>query len=248
MNNNSNKDSKKTSNRLPMFYIALCCCVLAIGVGGYISQSLSISETSSVSENAVAYTPKPVFTPAPIETLEPVEELQVFDEEYIPAIIPTEIPVAMIPDYTYDNPDTIYANADAEVFDGAIIPVEGDILQPYTDTPYYNEVFGDWRTHNGIDIAASEGCEVICAANGEVKSIRSTIYGQEITVSHSDGYETVYSQLTPVDTLNEGSNVRCGDVIGTVTASKGEPVKEAHLHFEVKCDGKYINPADYVSN
>jgi len=238
--------NKKTNNRLPVFYIALCCCVLAIGVAGYVSDSLSADEVMSISEDTEIFTPEPTFTVTPIETPEPTEAVEVFNEE-----IP-EIPVSVdmyedeeVFDYTYDNPDI--AEVNAHVFDGFIMPLDGKILQPYSPTPYYNDVMCDWRTHNGIDIQAEIGREVIAAANGEIKEILTTVYGTQITISHNDGFETVYSQLEARSGLTEGSNIRCGDVIGTVTSSKGEPIKEPHLHFEVKHEGYYVNPTDFVS-
>lgn len=247
MSNNPNNESKKTANRLPVFYIALCCCVLAIGVAGYISDSLTSSETGSVSSNADAYTPRPVYTISPTVIPEPTEEI-ILTNEYVQE---ESVPVydeVFTEDYTFDNPDIIEVNADAEVYETVIIPIEGEIYAPYTETPYFNEVLCDWRTHNGIDIAAKEGDNVFCSANGEVSDISETIYGTQITVSHNDGFETVYSQLIADTSLQVDSNVRCGDILGTVTAPKGEPVTDAHLHFEVKHNGNYINPFDYVSD
>lgn len=247
MSNNSNNESKKTSNRLPIFYIALCCCVLAIGVAGYISESFTSSETSTVSNNAEIYTPRPVYTVSPTAAPVPTEETVLSNEYIEDETVPVSEEV-FSEDYTFDNPDIIEANAATEVYEAVILPVEGEISAPYTETPYYNEVLGDWRTHNGIDISASEGDNVVCSANGEIKSIVETIYGTQITVTHNDGFETVYSQLNASTSLNVGSNIRCGDILGTVAPPKGEPVTDAHLHFEVKQNGNYINPLDYIKD
>ncbi len=243
-----NQKKKSKNNRLPVFYIALCCCVLAIGAAGYISDSLKADETATLSSDIVLYTPTPVYTAAPVETSFP-SEVPVFNEEVpdIPVSVEIYEDEEVFEDYTFDNPDIMEVNAEAQMFEGIVIPLDGEILQPFCAEPYYNEVMGDWRTHNGIDIAAGEGSEVICAANGEVKEIISTVYGKQLTISHSDGFETVYSQFEPKPELTAGSNVRCGDVIGTVVAPKGEPVSEVHLHFEIIHEGKYINPADFIS-
>ena len=52
-------------------------------------------------------------------------------------------------------------------------PVSGRVLNGYSgDELVYNKTLGDWRTHNGIDIQASEGDSVRTAAGGTVLSVK----------------------------------------------------------------------------
>lgn len=244
------QNKKKNAKKLPGFYIALCCCVLALGAAGYFSEQLSARKASTVAENVEIPTPPPTAEPI-TETLPPPEEVSVFSEDTPPEIltpsepIPTEPPVTA-EDYTEDNPDIEEVNASKNVDESFTIPANGEILQGYSQIPEFNKVMGDWRTHNGIDIQAAEGSEIRCAADGEIKSLKSTVYGPEIVITHSGGYETIYSQLTPADGIAEGKNVRSGDVIGTVGIPKNEAVTEAHLHFEVKKDGMFIDPMTLI--
>jgi murein DD-endopeptidase MepM/ murein hydrolase activator NlpD len=242
---NNNKNSRHSGKRLPIFYIALCCCVLVIGAVGYISDNLSATRTGTVVNNVEASTPAPLKTSdTEIATLPPVSEQSVFNEEEPPRtldeLMPTEVPAD--DDITYDNPDIEAVIAPADISTDITLPVSGEILRPYSEEPSYDEVMQDWRTHNGIDISAVEGSDVRCAADGEVKSCISTSYGEEVVVTHSGGYETVYSCIQPNEEIAEGKNLRNGDVIGVISGNKISPDSQTHLHFEIKKDGKYIDP------
>ena len=237
---------RKRDRGIMGFYIALCCCVLVVGAIGYF-KSASLRAVTERAEDA-SQTPLPTAMAMPAaEPLPEPEELPVFgggieaEDGSIEDFIPTAAPV------TEDNPDIAEVNAPARASRGLAMPVNGEILAVYSSEPTYNRVLGDWRTHSGTDIAASEGSEVRCAADGEIKSVRETVYGTEVTVSHSDGYETVYTQISVSGDTAPGKNLRQGDVIGTVAAPKGEEVTEPHLHFGVKKDGKYCDPAEALA-
>ncbi|MDO5397661.1 MAG: M23 family metallopeptidase [bacterium] len=242
------QNKKKNDRRLPGFYIALCCCVLALGAAGYFSERLSVKKASTVAENVEIPTTAPIAeTISTIEPLPAPEDVSVFSEDNPPEIlvpqelIPTEPPLTE-EDYTSDNPDIDEVNASVNTEESFTVPVNGEIAKEYSNTPEFNNVMGDWRTHNGVDIKADEGSEIRCAADGEIKSIANTVYGCELTISHSNGYETIYSQLTPSDEITEGKNVRSGDVIGHIAVPLNETITEAHLHFGVKKDGMFIDP------
>ncbi len=245
MNKQNNNNNRRSGKRLPVFYIALCCCVLVIGAVGYISDNLTATRTGTVADNVEATTPLPLKTAQPeIATLPPVSEQSVFNEEAPPTtldeLMPTELPTEN--DFTYDNPDIEAVIAPADVSTSITLPVSGEILRPYSEEPAYDEIMQDWRTHNGIDISADEGSEVRCAADGEVKERSSTLYGDEVIVTHSDGYETVYSRIQANEDIVEGKNLRSGDVIGIISKNEISADSESCLHFEIKKDGKYVDP------
>ena len=126
------------------------------------------------------------------------------------------------------------------------MPASGEVLAQYSSELLFNEALGDYRAHNGIDIAADEGCSISAAADGTVDDIYSNAFGDGITISHSDGIITKYMCLGGVENLKAGDTVKAGDVIGTVGKSKGENVTEPHLHFEVFKDGIPVNPMEYL--
>lgn len=95
--------------------------------------------------------------------------------------------------------------------------------------------------HPGFDLAAKTGTPVAAAAGGKVTHAGPAgTYGNLVTVQHASGYETRYAHLSAVavkvgDTVKPGDHV--GDV-GTTGYSTGP-----HLHFELRHDGKPLDPA-----
>lgn len=247
------QNKNKKDRRLPGFYIALCCCVLVLGIAGYFSNRIALKRSSDVAQKVSVPTSAPERELLPtLEVLPTPAEVSVFNEstpaETLPAPEPLPQETAPPDDYTADNPDIDEVNASVLTEEVFTVPLEGEILRGFTSVPEFDSFMGDWRTHNGIDIAAPVGSEVKCAADGEVSSCVTSVYGYTAAVKHSNGYETIYSQIVPCEGLSEGSNVRSGDVIGTIAEASGESVTEPHLHFEVKKDGEYINTDLIIPN
>lgn len=124
-------------------------------------------------------------------------------------------------------------------------PTSGEIIVDYAnESLVYSKTLEEWTTHLGVDIKANKASAVTAAEDGTIKSIKNDPrYGLTITISHQDGYETVYSNLLTSDFIKEKDEVKKGQTIGTVgeTASF-EIAEEPHLHFEVYKDGQSINP------
>ena len=129
-------------------------------------------------------------------------------------------------------------------------PVSGRVLNGYSgDELVYSKTLGDWRTHNGIDIQASEGDSVRTAAGGTVLSVKDDeLMGTTVVIQHGGGYTTQYSCLQKDPPVQEGDQVAAGDVIGLVgSTASAEGSMGPHLHFSVSKDGQVIDPADYVN-
>ncbi len=95
--------------------------------------------------------------------------------------------------------------------------------------------------HPGFDLAAPTGTPVGAAAGGKVTHAGPAgTYGNLVTVRHENGYETRYAHLSAV-TVKEGDQVQPGQQVGAVgtTGYSTGP----HLHFEVRHEGKSIDPA-----
>ena len=102
--------------------------------------------------------------------------------------------------------------------------------------------------HNGIDIKAPKTTVVVASSDGVVESIKNDPrYGLTVTISHRDGFKTVYSNLLTAEFVSQGQTIEQGRTIGTVgeTASF-EISEEPHLHFEMIKDGVYVNPTLYL--
>ncbi len=95
--------------------------------------------------------------------------------------------------------------------------------------------------HPGFDLAATTGTPVGAAAGGKVVHAGPAgTYGNLVTVRHGNGYETRYAHLSAV-TVKQGDEVVPGQQIGAV-GSTGHSTGP-HLHFEVRHEGKAIDPA-----
>lgn len=98
--------------------------------------------------------------------------------------------------------------------------------------------------HTGIDIAKNMGDRVRVAADGVVVQAGfNGGYGKYIKIKHSMGYETAYAHLS-VLWVKPGQKVKKGQFLGRVgnTGVSTGP----HLHFEVKHNGKFVNPLRFV--
>ena len=130
------------------------------------------------------------------------------------------------------------------------LPVQGEVLSGYAmEVLSYNQTTRDWRTHNGVDIAAEEGTEVMAAADGEVYTVyEDESLGHTVVIRHEGGYTTRYSSLSEDIRVHAGDSVKMGDVIGTVGATAlVETVLGPHLHFSVTWQDQPMDPADFLN-
>lgn len=243
-------DNKHQTKKLPGFYIALCCCVLAIGIAGFFMQGMEDSQSTNALTEVEVNTPQPELpTLAAVSApADPTEEpVQTYQPTAVPAetSAPTPVPANS---YEYDNPDLSPASVVVQAEESGMFsdPVPGmTVLYGFSGGELmYNDILDDWRTHDGIDIEADVGCSVCAAAAGTVVSACAGTYGNTVTIEHDNGFRTVYAQLGEI-LVKEGDAVAAGDVIGSVAQSVGENTRQAHLHYEVHKDGKPVNPEEY---
>lgn len=103
--------------------------------------------------------------------------------------------------------------------------------------------------HDGHDFAFPDqliGTPILAAAAGIAYA--STRRGNGVYITHADGYTTVYWHLDRfsrrfMGLINSGKGVQvaAGDVIGS-SGKSGFVIGTPHLHFEVRRDGKQIDP------
>lgn len=105
-------------------------------------------------------------------------------------------------------------------------------------------ITGEYKMHNGIDMAAPEGTPIYAAKGGQVSiAAYSASAGNYVQINHGDGYRSVYMHMTGY-TVEPGQYVAQGQLIGYVGntgASKGN-----HLHFGISLNGSYVNPVGYI--
>ena len=96
----------------------------------------------------------------------------------------------------------------------------------------------------GIDIAGQRGQPVVAARGGRVVYTGSGLvgYGRLVIIKHGERLLTAYAHNDRV-VVKEGQRVRAGQKIAEMGSSGAERVK---LHFEVRRDGKPLNPLRYL--
>lgn len=97
--------------------------------------------------------------------------------------------------------------------------------------------------HKGIDMPAPTGTPIYAAGEGVViKAENLEGWGKLVVLEHAEGYTTHYAHMDEIG-VESGTKVRKGEVIGKV-GNTGQSTGP-HLHYEVRLDGKHLNPADF---
>ncbi|MBC8535939.1 M23 family metallopeptidase [Feifania hominis] len=94
--------------------------------------------------------------------------------------------------------------------------------------------------HSGVDLGAATGTTIKSAAAGTVIEVgTSAVYGKYVIVEHSNKLKTFYAHMSKTS-VKQGKKVKAGTKLGEV-GSTGVSTGP-HLHFEIRYDGKVVNP------
>jgi lipoprotein NlpD len=153
-------------------------------------------------------------------------------------------PIAEIPDKTHQpapeapRAETARVESAPELSAGGVTwrwPGDGKVIAAY--------VSGD-PTKQGIDISGKAGDTVHAAADGEVVYSGNGLigYGELIIVKHNASFLSAYGHNRK-RLVKEGDKVKAGQAIaemGSATGARDE------LHFEIRKNGKPVNPLEYL--
>lgn len=227
------------------FYIVLFLCVAVIGVSAYFlftgnkTNVDELSGTNSGIQEVIQHeNDDPELAEPPELTEDPVVESSATPDGSLEKATDTE-----------ETGTWTEQQAETAVTAQYIWPLEGQIEMPYSVAALiYNKKLGDWRTHDGVDIAAPIGTQVLSVCAGQVESVKTDdMGGMTVVIQHAGGLRSVYSNLASVPTVYEGDNVNTGEVIGAVgTTAPGETKDNPHLCFKMTLDGQSVNPSDYL--
>ena len=104
---------------------------------------------------------------------------------------------------------------------------------------------GHAEFHPGIDFKGERGDAAKCTANGKVVFTGwFGGYGNCVRIQHKNNFETVYGHLSKI-VVRVGQEVTAGEKIGEI-GSTGRSTGN-HLHYEVRKNGKPVNPISYLS-
>ena len=111
-----------------------------------------------------------------------------------------------------------------------------------------NPVSGEWKDHNGIDLAAAEGTPVYAVKDGNAAFCieKDPTFGNYVILSHDTGKMTsVYAHLSKIN-INQYDFVKKGAIIGYV-GHTGMATGD-HLHFEIRQGGVAKDPQKQIEN
>ncbi len=126
----------------------------------------------------------------------------------------------------------------------SIWPVKGWVSSKfgYRISPFTNEK----EFHEGLDISARSGTEIVAPADGVVSAIGETYgFGTILTINHGYNLRTRYAHLSKV-LVKRGQSIKRGDKIALV-GSTGRSTGP-HLHYEVELSGVPVDPLNYILN
>lgn len=108
-----------------------------------------------------------------------------------------------------------------------------------------NPILKREELHNGLDIAAAEGMEVVAVKSGVVTETRtSATLGRLLKFRTADGYEVMYAHLSET-LVKKGEEIRQGQAVarsGNTGLSTGP-----HLHYSVWKEGVLLDPLPFVT-
>lgn len=139
------------------------------------------------------------------------------------------------------------ANVGAEYVGGSMAwPVPGytRITSPFGMRTH--PITGVYKLHTGCDIGAPYGAQFIAANDGVVTYAgENRAYGKMVIIDHGGGVTTLYAHGSNIE-VNVGDTVFQGTpvlAVGSTGYSTGP-----HAHFEVRINGEYVQPLDYITS
>lgn len=128
-------------------------------------------------------------------------------------------------------------------------PIVGNILINYSmDKTVYFPTLDQYKYNPALIIAATQGSNITCAANGKVTAVyHDPEIGNAVETDLGDGYKLTYGQLTDI-TVREGDYITAGELLGKVAApTKYYSVEGTNVYFKLTKDGEPVNPMNWLS-
>lgn len=128
----------------------------------------------------------------------------------------------------------------------AILPISNDDLTR-TASGFglrIHPIYKITKFHYGMDFTAPSGTDVFATGDGTVVALQSSQrgLGKHIIIDHGFGYSSIYAHLSNFN-VRKGQKVHRGDVIAYV-GNSGTSVAN-HLHYEIKLNGRNVDPVNY---
>lgn len=121
-------------------------------------------------------------------------------------------------------------------------PVYAPIVSPFGER--FHPIFHKYILHEGVDLGAEYGTRVRATADGTVSFAGWEVgYGNVVIIDHDYGYETRYAHNSHL-LVYPGEKVKKGQVI-SLSGNTGESTGP-HVHYEVRINGRPVNPVPFL--
>lgn len=151
--------------------------------------------------------------------------------------------------YAIDNKNHRFFDEKGKSIKGTLLRTPLDVVRISSHFGYRKKhpVHGYGRMHKGVDFAASTGTPIYSAGDGIVEFIGwKNGYGRFLLIKHNSTLSTAYAHASKfAKNIKKGSKVKQGQVIAYV-GSTGHATGP-HLHYEVRINGKQVNPMKFKS-
>lgn len=136
-------------------------------------------------------------------------------------------------------------NGNSEFIGGEFLwPAPGNTIITSPFGMRFHPILHYYRSHNGIDIGTPTGAPIVASNPGTVITASYVgSYGNVVMLDHGGGVVTNYAHGSKI-LVEVGQTVQRGEIImeaGSTGLSTGP-----HLHFEIKINGKFVDPLPYV--
>jgi murein DD-endopeptidase MepM/ murein hydrolase activator NlpD len=118
--------------------------------------------------------------------------------------------------------------------------------------PWVHPISGKHTNHNGVDLISLDNQTIYAPEGGKVTAARKSNaagggYGYYIKMVGDSGHEHILAHMKSKSfEVATGDTIKQGDELGTIGATGN--VTGAHLHWEVRVNGKFTNPLDHITD
>lgn len=232
------------------FYIVLFLCVATIGMTGYyLIRNVDLPAQPAGSSTPVVLPDSEAEGPDPVGSLPLEQEPAQSTAKPQPVEVPE--PDKQVPTQPAEQhpPQEGGQKSDRPAAAVYTWPVKGEVLRDFSvEILSLDPTLGDWRTHDGVDIASALGTKVLAMSAGTVERVyEDGLMGTTVVIDHGEGLKSTYRNLEEVAAVEPEQAVETGTVIGKVGQTAiGESGLASHLHLEVSLNGKPVDPLDYL--
>lgn len=245
---------KKVKFRSPgskALYITLCVGMLAVGIASVAGYRAAVN---SITDGLITPSDEADIPEIDYSAVDAVlEGIQKDAEENAPASAgETPAAEAAQPEENAAVGEAIVDITDeleALYYEQAIMmPVNGEIINAYSDGELVKSSGGVWKTHDGIDIAAEEGTAVKAMTSGTVTQVYDDpLWGTCVVIDHGNTMSGYYFGLSAAPAVAEGQTVNAGDTVGSVGSTADiESDLGSHIHFALRYQDQWIDPIGYI--